>query len=109
VLEWMKADPRTHDVPVLMISAVDEIKSVVRCIKLNAEDFLPKPFDPVLLRARVGAYLKKKRLHDQEKTLLRTLKQEHDRSERLLLNVLPQQISERLKKDPAAIAETFPD
>ena len=48
-----------------MISAVDEIESVVRCIELGAEDYLPKPFNPTLLRARVGASLERKRLHDQ--------------------------------------------
>ncbi len=49
-----------------MISALDEIESVVRCIELGAEDYLPKPFDPVLLRARIGACLEKKRLRDRE-------------------------------------------
>ena len=48
-----------------MISAVDEIDSVIRCIELGAEDYLPKPFNPTLLRARVGACLERKRLHDQ--------------------------------------------
>jgi adenylate cyclase len=60
---------------VLMISAVDEIESVVRCIELGAEDYLPKPFDPVLLRARIGACLEKKRLRDQEAKHLRELAQ----------------------------------
>jgi DNA-binding response OmpR family regulator len=53
-------------VPVIMISALDQIESVVRCIELGAEDYLSKPFDPVLLRARIGACLDKKRLRDQE-------------------------------------------
>jgi len=66
VLERMKADPARRDIPVLMISALDDLDSVVRCIELGAEDYLAKPFDPVLLRARVGACLDKKRLHDQE-------------------------------------------
>jgi class 3 adenylate cyclase len=66
VLERLKADPALRDIPVLMISALDELDSVVRCIQLGAEDYLGKPFDPVLLQARVGACLEKKRLHDQE-------------------------------------------
>lgn len=66
VLERCKRDSRLREIPVLMISALDEIESVVRCITLGAEDYLPKPFDPVLLRARVGACLEKKRLRDQE-------------------------------------------
>src|SRR5262249_24963279 len=52
-------------IPVIMISAVDEIDSVIRCIELGAEDYLPKPFNPTLLRARVGACLERKWLHDQ--------------------------------------------
>jgi adenylate cyclase len=66
VLQRMKSDPALRDIPVLMISALDEMESVVRCIQLGAEDYLPKPFDPVLLQARIGACLEKKRLHDQE-------------------------------------------
>jgi adenylate cyclase len=66
VLEQLKADPARRDIPVLMISALDDLDSVVRCIQLGAEDYLGKPFEPVLLQARIGACLEKKRLHDQE-------------------------------------------
>ncbi len=71
VLQEVKSRPVWRDLPVIMISSLDEIQSVVRCIELGAEDFLPKPFDPVLLRARVGACLEKKRLRDQEHEYLR--------------------------------------
>jgi adenylate cyclase len=66
VLQHLKAEPALRHIPVLMISALDEIDSVVRCIELGAEDYLPKPFDPVLLRARIGASLEKKRLRDRD-------------------------------------------
>jgi class 3 adenylate cyclase len=75
VLERLKADARLRHVPVIMISAVDELDSVVRCIELGAEDYLPKPFNPTLLRARVGACLEKKRLHDELAEWARTLEQ----------------------------------
>src|SRR5437773_8068926 len=65
VLGRMKAEPALRDIPVIMISALDEIQSVVRCIEMGAEDYLGKPFDPVLLRARIGASVEKKRLRDQ--------------------------------------------
>jgi len=71
VLLKLKEDGRWRDLPVIMISALDEIASVVRCIERGAEDYLPKPFDPVLLRARLGACLEKKRLRDQEVSYLR--------------------------------------
>jgi signal transduction histidine kinase len=85
VLEIMKSDEKLRDIPVIMISALDEIQSIVRCIERGAEDYLPKPFDPVLLRARVGASLEKARLRvaerqktaDLERTLTR-LKQTQD-------------------------------
>jgi class 3 adenylate cyclase len=66
VLEQLKSDHTLRDIPVIVLSALDEIGSVVRCIELGAEDYLPKPFDPVLLRARIGACLEKKHLRDQE-------------------------------------------
>jgi len=66
VLEQLKADPRLRDIPVIMISAVEELESVVKCIGLGAQDYLPKPFNPVLLRARLTACLERKWLRDQE-------------------------------------------
>lgn len=71
VLERLKGDPTLQHLPVIMISAIDEIDSVVRCIEAGAEDYLPKPFDPVLLRARVNAGLAKKRLHELEQKHVR--------------------------------------
>ena len=71
VLERMKDDEALRDVPVIMISALDDFDSVVRCIELGAEDYLPKPFDPVLLRARIRAGLDKRRLHELERARVR--------------------------------------
>jgi DNA-binding response OmpR family regulator len=70
----MKADEDLRHIPVIMISAVDEIDSVIRCIELGAEDYLPKPFNPTLLRARVRACLERKRLHDQVTAHARSLR-----------------------------------
>jgi len=66
VLAHMKEDSRLRDIPVIAISALDEMESVVKGIELGAEDYLPKSFDPVLLKARIGACLEKKRFRDQE-------------------------------------------
>lgn len=73
VLKRLKADPKLRHIPVIMISALDEIDTVVRCIEMGAEDYLPKPFDPVLLKARIGACLEKKRLRDTELEYLRNV------------------------------------
>jgi two-component system cell cycle response regulator len=66
VLEQMKAHVRLREIPVIMISAIDEQESAVRCIELGAQDYLPKPFNPVLLRARLMACLERKHFRDQE-------------------------------------------
>ncbi len=66
VLRAMKADPELVAIPIIMISAVDEMESIVRCIEMGAEDYLQKPYEPVLLYARVHACLDKRRLRDQE-------------------------------------------
>jgi len=71
VLDALKGSPATRDIPVFMISALDELEGIVRCIERGAEDYLHKPFDPVLLRARINASLEKKRLRDQEVEYLR--------------------------------------
>ena len=70
VLERIKSDNALRDVPVIVISAVDEMDNAVRCIEIGAEDYLPKPFNPVLLRARLSASLQKKKLRDLEKAYL---------------------------------------
>jgi DNA-binding response OmpR family regulator len=73
VLERLKADARTRDIPVIVISALDDLSSVVRSIEAGAADYLTKPFDPVLLRARIGACLEQKRLRDQEVAYLQSV------------------------------------
>ena len=75
VLQHLKDSSNWRDLPVIMISALDEMDSVVRCIELGAADYLSKPFNPVLLRARVGACLEKKRLRDLEKEQKRQLQE----------------------------------
>jgi CheY-like chemotaxis protein len=75
VLSRLKSDPKLRETPVLVISALDEMDSVARCIALGAEDYLSKPFEPVVLRARVDACLEKKRLRDQEIAYLQSVTQ----------------------------------
>ena len=71
VLEALGANPKLRDVPVVMMSSLEEVDSVARCIELGAEDYLFKPVNPILLKARVGASLEKKRLRDQQRELFR--------------------------------------
>jgi CheY-like chemotaxis protein/predicted Ser/Thr protein kinase len=69
-LDRLKSSAATRDIPVIMISALDDIASIVRCIERGAEDYLPKPFDPVLLRARISACLDRKEMRDRERAYL---------------------------------------
>jgi CheY-like chemotaxis protein/tRNA A-37 threonylcarbamoyl transferase component Bud32 len=73
VLERVKADPMTRDLPVIVISALDSLPDIAHCIQAGAEDYLPKPFDPVILRARLAGSLARKRWHDQERDVLRAI------------------------------------
>jgi DNA-binding response OmpR family regulator len=73
VLELLKSDTEMRELPVIMLSALDTMDAVVRCIEMGAEDYLHKPYDPVLLQARITACLDKKRLRDQELAYLRAV------------------------------------
>jgi sigma-B regulation protein RsbU (phosphoserine phosphatase) len=90
VLAWLKAKGRLHQLPVIMISALNEMASVVRCIELGAVDYLTKPFNPVLLRARLGASLEKKRLRDEVQAHLARLERELEAARKLQMGMLPQ-------------------
>jgi adenylate cyclase len=112
VLAALKRDPARRHLPVIVVSGLDRLDAVVRCIELGAEDFLPKPANSVLLGARVGASLERKRLRDLERLRLlelqnekQLLQAEQEKSERLLLNILPGSIAERLKRGEHTIAE----
>ena len=104
VLREIKADPETRNIPVIMISALDEMESVVRCIEAGAEDYLPKPFDPVLLHARVSACLEKKFLRDSEQRYLKALEETQQRLDKELADaaayvrsILPAPVESPLK------------
>ena len=101
VLAAIKASENLRHIPVIMISAVDEIDSVVRCIELGAEDYLPKPFNPILLRARVGACLERKRLHDQVQARTREL------SELLEQQTATSQVLSVISRSPGDLEPVF--
>jgi class 3 adenylate cyclase len=109
VLREIKSDSSLRDIPIIVISAQDELESIVRGIELGAEDYLPKSFDPVLLKARIEACLEKKRLRDQEQAFVHELQKEREKSERLLLSILPVPVAERLKHTQDIIADNVED
>lgn len=109
VLEHLKADLKLRHIPVIVISALDDIQSIVKCIELGAEDYLSKPFNKILLQARINNCLEKKWLRDQEQDYLKQLQIEQEKSERLLLSILPYPVAEQLKHGQNTIADSFPD
>ncbi|WP_170328564.1 adenylate/guanylate cyclase domain-containing protein [Ruegeria arenilitoris] len=105
VLTRLKQDDVLRDIPVIMISALDEIESVARCIEAGAEDYLPKPFNPILLQARINASLEKNRFRERERHYLEQMEAEKQKYKDLLLSILPQQIVTRLNDGEATIAD----
>ena len=97
VLEQLKAEPLLRDIPVIVLSASDQLDHVVKCIQKGAQDYLSKPFSPVLLQARIGSCLERKRLRDQETLYLRQIEEEKQRSDELLHVILPRDIAADLK------------
>lgn len=98
VLEHMQKDQDLKEIPVIMVSALDEVASVARCIDGGAEDYVQKPPNPVLLSARIQASLQKKQFRDRERALMKQVEKERKRSDGLLKVILPKQIIEELKK-----------
>jgi sigma-B regulation protein RsbU (phosphoserine phosphatase) len=103
VLERMRADARLRHIPVIMISALDEVDSVIRCIELGAEDYLPKPFNPTLLRARVGASLEKKRLRDEIVRNARRMERELDKAREIQLSMVPREFPVPTAESPVEV------
>ena len=105
VLRRLKAQAATAEIPVIMISALDDLDSVTRCIEAGAVDYLLKPFDPTLLRARIGSSVENKILRDREKVMVEELRREKARSEELLLSILPRSVVDRINAGATMIAD----
>jgi class 3 adenylate cyclase len=107
LLRRLKSDARLHDVPVLMISGLKEEAAVLKCIAEGAEDYLPKPVDTVLLRARIAACLERRRWREQERRYVQQIQEEKERANGLLNAILPTPIVERLNMGETMIADRF--
>jgi class 3 adenylate cyclase/ActR/RegA family two-component response regulator len=116
VLKLVKADALLRYLPVIVISGADQFDKTVECIQIGAEDYLPKPFNPVLLRARVFSSLEKKRLRDIDHGRIVELQREKEllnleqmKTDKLMLNILPKPIADRLKRGESNIAGNYPE
>lgn len=109
VLSKLKLDSSTAEIPVIMISALDEMDSIVRCIEAGAVDYLPKPFAPALLRARIRASLENKLLRDRECAMMEELRIAKERNETLLLSILPRAVVDRINEGAGMVADHIPE
>lgn len=107
VLRLLRGREETRLTPVIIISGLDEADGAIRCIEAGADDYLSKPVDAVLLRARINAALERKRLRDREIAMTRRLQAEQERAEALLRNMLPASVVERLRGGETEIADHF--
>jgi serine phosphatase RsbU (regulator of sigma subunit) len=106
VLEIMQKDPYFRYIPVIVVSAIDELKSVARCIEMGADDYLFKPINRVLLEARVKSSLEKKRLRDQEQEYLEVIKRELQLAGQIQADFLPVKLPEIVGWEIATYLET---
>jgi adenylate cyclase len=116
VLKLVKADALLRYLPVIVISGAEQFDKTVECIQVGAEDYLPKPFNSVLLRARVFSSLEKKRLRDIDQSRIVELQREKEllnleqmKTDKLMLNILPKPIADRLKRGESNIAGNYPE
>src|SRR6201989_1911469 len=109
VLKVIKSDPDKRDIPVVMISADTDVEKVSQCIELGADDYLSKPFNPTIWRARIGAALRRHSLRAMENEYLGKIEGEKRHSENLLRNILPTEIVTRLRNGETNIADHFED
>ncbi|WP_298856144.1 adenylate/guanylate cyclase domain-containing protein [uncultured Ruegeria sp.] len=105
VLKRSKDNDDLRDIPIIMISALDEIESVARCIEVGAEDYLPKPFNPILLQARISAALEKRQWREREHLYLSHMEAEKQKYKDLLHSILPRKIVTRLNEGETSIAD----
>lgn len=108
-LSAIKTDDYLRYLPIIIVSGTETFDKTVKCIEMGAEDYLPKPFNPTLLRARVYSSLEKKRLRDLDKERLDQILHEKEKTEKLMLNILPKSIADKLKEKEQVIAGFYPN
>ena len=109
VLKYLKGDPLQRSIPVIMVTASDEVETAAECIINGADDFITKPFNGTLLKARVGASLEKKRLKDSEETYLDRVETDKKRSQQILQTVMPTSVARELQSSGKVRSRRYDD
>lgn len=108
-LERIRNNTRWRDLPVIMLTALDDAESTARCLASGADDYVSKPFDETVLRARIEVALDRKRLRDKERKLMERVRAEKHVSEKMLHSILPQSIANRLREGEEQLVDRFTD
>ena len=109
VLKHLKGDPLQRSIPVIMVTASDEVETAAECIINGADDFITKPFNGTLLKARVGASLEKKRLRDTEENYLDRVETDKKRSQQILKTVMPTSVANELQSSGKVRSRRYDD
>jgi len=109
VLKILKGDPLQRSIPVIMVTASDEVETAAECIINGADDFITKPFNGTLLKARVGASLEKKRLRDSEENYLDRVETDKKRSQQILKTVMPTSVANELQSSGKVRSRRYDD
>ena len=116
VLERLQAEDGLKDLSIIVISGAESMDHTIKCIEIGADDYLPKPFNPILLRARIFSSFDKKLVRDFEKERLAAINREKQlleieqlKTEKLMLNILPRPIADRLKRGEKNISGSYPE
>jgi len=108
-LEHLKSDENLEEIPVLMLSSLDEVDGALRCIELGAEDFLSKPVKPAILEARITANLELHRMRERERLYEERAAADQAFIDDLLLATFPETVADRVRGGDSAIADAVPE
>ena len=107
-LRRVKEDERLREIPVIMLSSLDEVESAIRCIEAGAEEYITKPVQSTLLKARIAANLEVRDLRARERTYRRRIEADAETIDQLLLSAFPTAVAERVRRGESGILDTIP-
>ncbi len=108
-LHRLKQDPALEDIPVVMLSSLDEVDSAIRCIEAGAEEYITKPVQPTLLEARIAANLELRRMRERERALRARIEADGNTIDRLLLSAFPSNVADRIRQGETGILDVLPE
>jgi CheY-like chemotaxis protein len=109
MLKRLKADEKLHEIPVLMLSSLNEVDGAMRCIEMGAEDYLSKPVRPAILDARIAVTLELHRMRERERFFEERVASDDAFIQELLLSAFPQGVAQRARAGESDLADVVPE